>query len=171
MMVSLVACSSKQQFRVRLAFQSNLILIRNAGSKADNQKSCWEPLQIGEWLGIIVNTIQAIFIVPEKKIRKAKAVSNGVLLDFPNVRVLDVARIRRFRDFFHFGHGQCRSDFHETNVFVILCVQMRSSWSDRLSVSSEFLDEVRFWIRHIDAFNHNGYAIRKIVNVFESNLL
>ena len=29
--------------------------------------SCWEPLQIGEWLEVIVNTIQAIFIVLEKK--------------------------------------------------------------------------------------------------------
>ena len=41
-----------------------------------------------------------------------------------------------------------------------LCVQMRSSWSDRLFLSSELLDEVRFWIG-IDVFN--GYAIRKIV--------
>ena len=65
-----------------------------------------------------MNTIQAIFIVPEKKIRKAKGVLNGLLLDFPNVRASDVARIRRFRDFFHFAHGQCHSDFLETNVFV-----------------------------------------------------
>ena len=59
-----------------------------------------------------------------------------------------------------------------TRIFtrqMYLCVHMRSSWSDRFFVSTEFLDEVRFWIRHIDAFN--GHAIRKIVNVFESNLL
>ena len=65
-----------------------------------------------------MNTIRAIFIVPEKKIRKAKGVLNGLLFDFPNVRVSDVARNRRFRDFFHFGHGQCRLDFHETKLFV-----------------------------------------------------
>ena len=65
-----------------------------------------------------MNTIQAIFIVAEKKIRKAEGVLTGLLLDFPNVRASDVARIRRFRDFFHFDHGQCHSDFHETNVFV-----------------------------------------------------
>ena len=112
----IAGCSSKQQAsEASHSIQSDLI--RNAGWKADNQKSCWEPLQIGEWLGIIVNTIQAICIVPEKKIRKAKAVSNGLFLDFANVRVLGVARIRRFRDFFHFGHGQWHSDFHETNVF------------------------------------------------------
>ena len=67
--------------------------LHDAGWKANNQKSCWEPIQIGEWLGIIVNTIRGIFIVPEKKIQKAKAVLNGLLLDFPNVRVSDVARI------------------------------------------------------------------------------
>ena len=130
--------------------------------KANNQKSCCEPIQIGELLGIILNTIQSIFIVPEKKICKAKGVLNGLLLDFPNIRASNVARIRRFRDFFHFGHGQCHSNFPKTNL-------MRSSLSDRLYVSSEFTYEFKFWIRHIDAFN--GHVIRKIVNMFESNVL
>ena len=93
-------------------------LIRSAGWKANNQKSSRDPVQIGEWLEIIINTVRAIFIVPEKKIRKAKGVLNGLLLDFPNVRVSDIARFRSFRHFFHFGNGQCRSEFHKANVFV-----------------------------------------------------
>ena len=113
----IAGCSYKQQAS-ETSHSIKSDLIHNAGRKANNQKSCWKPLQIGEWLGIIVNTIQAIFIIPVKKIKKAKAVSNDLLLNFPNARVLDVARIRRFRDFIHFGHGQCHSDFHETNVFV-----------------------------------------------------
>ena len=119
----IAGCSSKQQLKLvimRLAIYIDSIQsdLRNAGWKVNNQKSCWEPIQIGECLRISVDTIQAIFIVPEKKIRKTKGVLNGLLLDFPNVRASDVARIRRFCDFFHFDHGQCHLDSHEKNVFV-----------------------------------------------------
>ena len=76
----IAGCSSKQQAsEASHSIQSDLI--RNAGWKANNQKSYWEPVQIGEWLGIIINTIWAIFIVPEKKIRKAKGVLNGKYYD------------------------------------------------------------------------------------------
>ena len=101
----IAGCSSKQQAGDASHSFHQSDLIRNAGWKANKQKSCWEPIQIGEWLRVIVNTSQTIFIVPEKKIRKAKAVSNGLLFDFPNVRVLNVACIRRFRDFFRGGGG------------------------------------------------------------------
>ena len=66
----IAGCNSKQQAsEASHSIQSDL---RNTSWKADNQKSCWEPIQIGEWLGIIVNTIQAIFFVPEKRFGKPK---------------------------------------------------------------------------------------------------
>ena len=52
---------------------------------------------------------------------------------------------------------------------MYLCVHMRSLWFDRFFISSESLDEPDFVFGNIDAFN--GHAIRKIANVFESNLL
>ena len=51
----IAGCSSKQASEASHSIQSELI--RNAGWKANNQKSYWEPVQIGEWLGIIMNTI------------------------------------------------------------------------------------------------------------------
>ena len=75
-------------------------------------------------LGLLLIPFKPFLLYQQKKIRKTKAVSNGLWLDFPNVRVLDIVRIRRFRDFFHFGHGQCHSDVTRQ---MYLCVQMRSS--------------------------------------------
>ena len=57
------------------------------------------------------------FYCTREKDSESQRSLNGLVLDFSNVNS-DVARIRGFRDFFHFGHGQCHSDFHETNVFV-----------------------------------------------------
>ena len=100
-----------------------------------------EVLINGYKLPFIVNTIRAILIVPEKKVQKAKAVLNGLLLDFLNVRVSDVARIAGFLISFALAMGSVTRIFTRQ---MYLCVQMRSSWSERLHVSSEFLDEVRF---------------------------
>ena len=36
-----------------------------SGCKSNEKKSNWEPRQLGEWLGIIVDTIRMLFIIPE----------------------------------------------------------------------------------------------------------
>ena len=100
-----------------------------------------EVLINGYKLPFIVNTIRAIFIVPEKKVQKAKAVLNGLLLDFLNVRVSDVARIAGFLISFTLAMGSVTRIFTRQ---MYLCVQMRSSWSERLHVSSEFLEKSDF---------------------------
>ena len=70
--------------------------LMEAGWKANEVKSHWEPTQIGEWLGVIVNTIKAMFVVPEKKVSKAKAILGGLIRDFPFVKVLDAGQLAGF---------------------------------------------------------------------------
>ena len=78
----IAGCSSKQQASVAShSIQSDLIC--NAGWKANNQKSCWKPSQIGEWLEVIVNTIQAIFIFQRKRFGKPKQFRMVSCLIFP----------------------------------------------------------------------------------------
>ena len=70
--------------------------LRGAGWKFSVKKSDWEPRQIGEWLGIIVNTVRMIFVIPVKKIAKMKATLNALINDFPVLRVRDVASVTGF---------------------------------------------------------------------------
>lgn len=51
------------------------------------KKSDWEPRQTGEWLGIIIDTVRMLFVVPEKKIFKLKAKLNALIDDFPMLHV------------------------------------------------------------------------------------
>lgn len=58
---------------------------RQAGLKANEAKSHWGPLEIGEWPGFIVNTI-SMFEVPQRKIDKLYALINS-LINYSTVRV------------------------------------------------------------------------------------
>ena len=59
-----------------------------SGWKSNEKTSNWEPSQLGEWLGIIVDTTRMLFIVPEKNIVKLKSVLTGLIDEFPNLVVL-----------------------------------------------------------------------------------
>ena len=59
------------------------------------------PHQIGEWLGIIVDTIRMLFVIPEKEIVKLKSVLTRLINDFPSLRVKDVANVSGFFNFPH----------------------------------------------------------------------
>ena len=51
---------------------------------------------MGEWLGIVIDTIRMLFVFPEKKIMKLKSVLTGLIHEFPNLSVRDVARVSGF---------------------------------------------------------------------------
>ena len=52
-----------------LAHQKDLKL---SGLKINKEKSVLEPMQVGQWLGFIIDTINTQFRVPTKKIAKLK---------------------------------------------------------------------------------------------------
>ena len=36
----------------------------------NEDKSHWHPMQVGEWLGLVINTITMSFHIPERKVEK-----------------------------------------------------------------------------------------------------
>ena len=44
-----------------------------SGSKMNAEKSCLDPIQVGQWLGLIIGTIRMQFRILDKKISKLKA--------------------------------------------------------------------------------------------------
>ena len=48
-----------------------------SGLLCNEEKSHWAPMQIGEWLGFVIDSISMSFRIPEKKVSKLKG-----LLDF-----------------------------------------------------------------------------------------
>ena len=63
-----------------------------SGLKCNEGKSNWEPRQVGEWLGYVINSSPMIFQVPVRKIEKLKAAVRPVL-NCQSVPVRDIARI------------------------------------------------------------------------------
>lgn len=60
-----------------------------SGLKCNEGKSNWEPRQVGELLGHVINTIQMIFQVPLLKIEKPKAAAIHAVLNCQSVPVRD----------------------------------------------------------------------------------
>ena len=47
--------------------------LASAGFVTNEEKSNWEPVQIGEWLGFLINTIRLTFQIPPKKLEKLRS--------------------------------------------------------------------------------------------------
>ena len=57
--------------------------LNHSGWKPSNHKCQWEPLQIGEWLGLLINTVHMQFQIPIKKLNKAFVQIESICLHFP----------------------------------------------------------------------------------------
>ena len=49
----------------------------SSGLLVNEEKSHWVPMQVGEWLGFVINTISMTFQIPEKKVCKLKRLLNS----------------------------------------------------------------------------------------------
>lgn len=60
--------------------------LKSCGLTANEKKCMWFPMQIGEWLGMIINTISMTFVVPQKKLEKNLVLSGQHLIQvtFPS---------------------------------------------------------------------------------------
>ena len=52
----------------------------SSGFVVNQEKSNWLPRRIGEWLGLIINTIQMVFQVPASKTSKLKKLLGDAIL-------------------------------------------------------------------------------------------
>ena len=48
----------------------------SSGLLVNEEKSHWVPMQVGEWLGFLINTISMTFQITEKKVCKLKRLLN-----------------------------------------------------------------------------------------------
>jgi hypothetical protein len=69
--------------------------IAAAGFVSNDPKSHWEPMQVGEWLGLIINTINFHFEIPPRKIEKAKKNIEHVLSS-KSIAFRELAKIAGF---------------------------------------------------------------------------
>ena len=53
--------------------------LSHSGLKVNEEKTDWQPRQIGQWLGFIIDTIRMTFQVPPKKLEKFKRAISDVL--------------------------------------------------------------------------------------------
>ena len=126
-----------------------------SGLKENEKKSVWEPMQIGQWLGIIIDTIKMNFQVPSKKIDKLKhAITNA--LSSPFVVIKDLARIAGYLVSMTIALGPIARLFTRQ---MYIAIARRNSWRDSVLVSEPIAQELKFWLQHVDAFN--GYAIHR----------
>jgi len=97
-----------------------------------------------------------LFVIPEKNIVKLKTVLTGLIHEFPNLSVRDVARVSGFVISLTLALGPVARLFTRQMYFFI---QFRKSWDDVLVAPEGVLQELKFWLTHVEAFN--GYSINR----------
>ena len=80
----------------------------------------------------------------------------GLIDEFPNLRVRDVARVSGFVIFLTLTLGPIARLFFRQMYFFI---QLRHSWDDVLIAAEGVLQELKFLLMHVEAFN--GYPINR----------
>ena len=53
--------------------------LASSGLLVNEEKSHWVPMQVGEWLGFVIDTISMTFRLPEKKVCKLKRLLNSAI--------------------------------------------------------------------------------------------
>ena len=66
-----------------------------AGFVPNDEKCHCQPMQVGEWLGLIINTINVHFEIPPRKIEKAKK-SIEFILSSRSVLYRELAKVAGF---------------------------------------------------------------------------
>ena len=113
-------------------------------------------------MGFLINTIQHFFQVPEAKLAKLNCLLESLTLDgFSTPR--ELARVAGFVTSLSLAVGPIACLFTRQIHFSI---QSRSSWVASFVFSEALLQELKFWLEHIDAFN--GYSIRGVFGVINS---
>ena len=55
--------------------------LASSGFIPNDSKSHWDPVQVGKWLGFLINTFQSTFQIPETKPVKEKRFLESLIID------------------------------------------------------------------------------------------
>ena len=111
-------------------------------------------MQIGEWLGFVINTVAMTFQIPEAKVRKLKSLLSSAICD-KSSSYRELARIAGSLISVALAVGPLSRLFTRQ---MYLAIESRSAWDHSLHFSSALLEMLRFWYCNIDSFN--GYSLR-----------
>ena len=128
--------------------------LASCGLLCNEEKSNWSPAQIGEWLGLVINTISFKFQIPENKFNKLKRLLDSVLL-VGSSSYRELARIAGSIISVALAVGPISRLLTRQ---MYLAIETRSGWDHPLHFSPSLVEELRFWRCNVDSFN--GYAIR-----------
>ena len=108
-------------------------------------------MQIGEWLGFVINTIAMTFQIPEAKVRKLKSLLSSAIRD----------KSSSYRELARIAGSLISVAMAVGPLFtrqMYLAFESRSAWDHTLHFSSALLEKLRFWYCNIDSFK--GYSLR-----------
>ena len=123
----------------------------SSGLLVNEEKSHWVPMQVGEWLGFVINTISMTFQIPEKKVCKLKRLLNSA--NSSSYRKL--ARIAGSIISVALAVGPISRLLTRQ---MYLAIESRSACDHIFLFPSALLEELKFWFCNIKSFN--GYSIR-----------
>ena len=128
--------------------------LNSAGLLVNEEKSHWHPMQVGEWLGLVINTITMSFHIPERKVEKLKSLLSSAIGDASS-SYRELARIAGSIISVVLAVGPI---LRLLTRQMYLAIESRSAWDHTLRFSPALLEELRFWYHNIDSFN--GYSLR-----------
>ena len=126
----------------------------SAGLLVNEEKSHWHPMQVGEWLGLVINTITMSFHIPERKVEKLKSLLSSAIGDTSS-SYREFARIAGSIISVALAVGPISRLLTRQ---MYLAIESRTAWDHTLRFSPALLEELRFWYNNIDSFN--GYSLR-----------
>ena len=126
----------------------------SSGLLVNEEKSHWVPMQVGEWLGFVINTISMTFRIPEKKVCKLKRLLNSAIQNRPS-SYRELAKIAGSIISVALAVGPI-SRLQTRQMY--LAIESRSAWDHIFLFPPVLLEELKFWFCNIESFN--GYSIR-----------
>ena len=111
-----------------------------------------EPMQVGQWLAFVIDTIKMQFRVPPKIIAKLKSNLDS-MISSGSATFRGLARVAGFINSLCLAVGPTARLFTRQ---MHATIQARSFWDCSFSLSSPLQEELRFWFANIEAFNGCG---------------
>jgi len=111
-------------------------------------------MQIGEWLGFVIDTISMSFQIPEKKVSKLKGLLEAAIQAGCST-FCELARTADSIISVALAVGPISRLLTRQMYFA---TETRSSWDSTIHFSPSLPQELKFWYCNIDCFN--GYSIR-----------
>ena len=129
--------------------------LESASFLCNRDKSHLEPMQIGDWLGFVIDTISMKFQIPPKKVDKISNLLERAISDGHST-FRELSRIAGILMSVSLAVGPI-ARFLTRHMYW--AIESRSYWDDTLCFSPGLLQERRFWHSIIASFS--GYSIRE----------